>query len=73
MQKSIIFLFIFILLELQAQESNKIAFKTLSKYMDEKPNFPSGDLSGFKPYDNSWIQELTPADKARQKSSMGEK
>jgi len=55
------------------KETNKIAFKTLSKFMDGIPNSPEGDLPGFNAYDNSWIQELTPANKASMKGSMGDR
>jgi len=44
------------------KKENKEAFKLLSKYMDGKINLSV--LKGadcFKPYDNSWIQKLTPS------------
>ena len=53
------------------KETNKKAFKTLSKFMDGKVNTPQSDQPGFNTYDNSWIQELTPADKARMKIGDG--
>jgi prolycopene isomerase len=40
------------------------AFKLLAKYVDVKITKEEADNSGiFVPYDNSWVQELTPAHK----------
>ena len=44
------------------KKENKAAFKSLAAYMDDK--IPLENLladPSFKPYDNSWIQPLTPA------------
>lgn len=42
------------------------AFKVLAKYMDGKSDAAEVLSSGiFQPYDNSWVQELTPAEKLR--------
>ena len=49
------------------RENQKTAFKTLAKYLDGRSMTPDFELNGFSPYDNSWVQELTPADKARKK------
>ncbi len=46
------------------QQENKKAFKLLANYMDGK--IPAADVINapcFKPYDNSWVQPLTPAQK----------
>lgn len=46
------------------QQENKKAFKLLADYMDGKiPAAAVKDADCFKPYDNSWIQPLTPAQK----------
>jgi len=46
------------------QKENKKAFKLLADYMDAKiPASAVINASCFKPYDNSWIQPLTPAQK----------
>jgi len=46
------------------QKENKKAFKILADYMDAKiPAEAVINSSCFKPYDNSWVQPLTPAQK----------
>jgi prolycopene isomerase len=53
------------------REENRKAFRMLSAYMDNRIEL--GDLLGnhdFKPYDNSWKQPLTPAEKWKE-SKMG--
>lgn len=46
------------------------AFKTMAKYVDLKITKQEADNSGiFVPYDNSWVQELTPAEKKKSTQS----
>jgi prolycopene isomerase len=46
------------------QKENKKAFDVLADYMDAKiPAEAVINASCFKPYDNSWVQALTPAQK----------
>ena len=48
------------LLIFKKEDSN--AFKVLAGYMDSKISLQKLLASGcFKPYDNSWVQPLTPA------------
>lgn len=46
------------------QQMNSKAFRVLANYVDMKINKEEAEKSGvLKPYDESWIQEKTPADK----------
>ena len=52
------------LLILRAAQSP--AFRLLADYMDGKQNWEQVERHpALKPYDHSWVQELTPADKKR--------
>jgi len=46
------------------KKEKKPAFQSLAAYMDHKISLEAIAATGdFKPYDNSWVQELTPAQK----------
>ncbi len=46
------------------KKENKAAFNSLAAYLDNKISLEKMlKESGFKPYDNSWVQPLTPAQK----------
>jgi phytoene dehydrogenase-like protein len=46
------------------KKENKKAFTLLSKYLDGKISLQQlSDSPFFKPYDNSWVQPLTPAER----------
>ena len=50
------------------QKENKKVFQVLAKYMDGKINLEQRQSSKkLKEYDNSWVQELTPAQKKMEK------
>jgi prolycopene isomerase len=45
------------------------AYKTIADYIDFKTSKETAEASGnLKPYDNSWVQELTPADKKAERT-----
>lgn len=53
------------------QQENKKAFKILANYMDGKINAEEVLNTGiFQPYDNSWKQEPTPAEKLAARSDV---
>ncbi len=55
------------------KKENKAAFKVLADYMDGKKGAETVlNSSYFKPYDNSWVQELTPAQKLAQRMQHNE-
>ena len=46
------------------KKENKAAFKLLASYLDNKTPLATLQQNAcFKPYDNSWVQPLTPAQK----------
>jgi prolycopene isomerase len=46
------------------------AYKAMAKYVDKKNSKEEADASGqFTEYDNSWIQELTPAQKKAERTT----
>jgi phytoene dehydrogenase-like protein len=52
------------------RKENKTAFNALTAYMDGKKNLQETlKNTCFKPYDNSWVQPLTPAEKIALKPS----
>ncbi len=55
------------------RKENKAAFKLLAKYMDSEIGIDEIRKSGvFKPYDNSWKQKLTPAEKLTARANAEE-
>lgn len=51
------------------KNENKAAFDNLCKFMDGKITVTElQQKSCFKPYDNSWVQKLTPAEKKQQQA-----
>ena len=51
------------------RELNPQAFKVMAKYFDSKITKEEADQSGvLREYDNSWIQELTPAHKKAERT-----
>lgn len=52
------------------RELKKPAFKVMAKYFDSKITKSEADQTGIlTDYDNSWVQDLTPADKKRERES----
>lgn len=54
------------------QKMKPKTFKTMAAYVDCKIDKETAEASGnLKEYDNSWVQELTPADKKAERTAEG--